>query len=210
LDVGSGTGEITAELTGRTRGQVSGVDLDPEMVAYARQQYPQAGYHEADAHDLPFPDAHFDVVTCHFLLLWCRDPARCTAEMVRVTRPGGAVVVAAEPDYGGRIDYPDLPLREWQIQALRAEGADPRIGRRLRALFALPAVREADVGVMAGVWDLAQLRAEDDDEWSLWEQTLAGQVPASEIEQARVSSRAAIEAGTRLVFMPVFYALVRV
>ena len=71
--------------------------------------------------------------------------------MVRVTRPGGAVIVAAEPDYGGRIDYPDLPLREWQLQALAGEGADPRLGRRLRALFALPAVREAEVGIMPGM-----------------------------------------------------------
>ncbi|MBN1658486.1 MAG: class I SAM-dependent methyltransferase [Anaerolineae bacterium] len=210
LDVGSGTGVITAELAARTRGQVTGIDLDPDMVAYASRHYPQAQYRTADAHDLPFPDAYFDVVTCHFLLLWCGDPARCAAEMVRVTRPGGAVIVAAEPDYGGRIDYPALPLREWQIQALEEEGADPCVGRRLRALFALPAVRETEVGVMPGVWDLGRLRAEDDAEWALWARTLAGQVPTPEMEQVRASSRTATESGTRLVFMPVFYALVRV
>jgi SAM-dependent methyltransferase len=210
LDVGSGTGVVTAELAERTRGQVTGVDIDPEMVRYARRHYPQAGYRVGDAHDLPFPDAHFDVVTCHFLLLWCRDAARCAAEMVRVARPGGAVVVAAEPDYGGRIDYPDLPLRTWQMEALAAEGADPRIGRRLRALFALPGVREVGVGVMPGVQDLHTLRAEFDAEWALWARTLAGRVPEREVAQARAASLAAIEAGTRLVAMPVFYALVRV
>ena len=129
--------------------------------------------------------------------------------MVRVTRPDGAVVVSAEPDYGGRIDYPDLPLREWQIQALTAEGADPCIGRRLRALFALPAVREVHVGTVPGVWDPAAHRAEFDAEWALWAQTLAGRVPAPKVGEARAASLAAIEAGTRLVFMPVFYALVR-
>ena len=37
LDVGCGTGAITAELARRTRGQVIGVDIDPAMVAFARQ-----------------------------------------------------------------------------------------------------------------------------------------------------------------------------
>ena len=119
--------------------------------------------------------------------------------MVRVTRPGGAVIVAAEPDYGGRIDYPDLPLREWQLQALAGEGADPRLGRRLRALFALPAVREAEVGIMPGMWDLPQLTTEFDEEWALWARTLAGQVAAPELERVRAASWAAVEAGARLV-----------
>ncbi|MGD8398836.1 MAG: methyltransferase domain-containing protein, partial [Anaerolineae bacterium] len=135
LDVGSGTGVVTAELAGRTRGRVLGVDIDPALVAYARAHHPEAEHRVADAHDLPFPPASFDVTTCHFFFLWCRDPARAAAEMVRVTRPGGAIIVAAEPDYGGRLDYPELPLRDWQMAALRDEGAHPRMGRRLRALF---------------------------------------------------------------------------
>jgi SAM-dependent methyltransferase len=210
LDVGSGTGTVTEEIAARTRGQVFGVDLDPAMVAYAQHRGGRAEYRLGDAHDLPFPAADFDVTACHFLLMWCRDPARAAREMVRVTRPGGAVLACAEPDYGGRIDHPDSPLGRWQIEGLEREGADPRLGRKLRALFALPAVRRLEVGVIPGVWDLPTLRAESNAEWALWERTLAGVVPADELAQLQAADRAAIEAGERLVFVPVFYALIRV
>ncbi len=210
LDVGSGTGAVTRELARRTRGHVLGVDVDPAMVAYAQDRGGDVEYRLGDGHHLTFQNASFDVTACHFLLMWCHGPARVAAEMVRVTRPGGAVLVCAEPDYGGRIDYPDLPLRQWQIDALRREGADPCLGRRLQALFALPAVRQVEAGVIPGLWDPATLRTEFDAEWALWERSLAGLVPADELARVKATDRAAIEAGQRLAFVPVFYALVRV
>lgn len=210
LDVGSGTGVVSEELASRTQGQVFGVDLDGEMVAYAQGRGGQADYRRGDAHALSFERAWFDVTACHFLLLWCRDPAQVAQEMVRVTRPGGAVLICAEPDYGGRIDHPELPLGFWQAEALRQEGADPCLGRRLRDLFALPGVREVDVGVMPGLWNLATLRAEFHAEWALWERSLTGVVPPDELTRLKASDWAAIEAGTRLTFIPTFYALVRV
>jgi hypothetical protein len=142
--------------------------------------------------------------------MWCRDAAKAAQELVRITRAGGAVLVCAEPDYGGRIDYPDLPLGGWQIAALRREGADPCLGRRLRELFTLPEVRQVDLGVMPGLWDLATLRAESEAEWALWERSLAGLVSPGELARIRATDLAAIESGSRLAFMPVFYALVRV
>lgn len=210
LDVGSGTGVVTEEVAARTRGQVIGIDHDPEMVAYARGRQGKVGYRLGDAHNLPFAASLFDVTICHFLLLWCREPARAAAEMVRVTRPGGAVLICAEPDYGGRLDHPDLPLQAWQTEALRREGADPFLGRKLRALFALPAVRRTEVGLIAGLWDLTDLRCEFEGEWALWERSLAGQVPPDELARAKAEGRAALEAGERLIFVPVFFALVQV
>lgn len=210
LDVGSGTGVLTEELAERTPGQVVGVDLDPGMVDFARERRGKALYRSGDAHDLAFRDGWFDLVVCHFLLLWCADAAKVAQEMIRVTRPGGAVVVCAEPDYGGRIDYPDLPLARWQSLALRREGADPQLGRKLRGLFALPGVRHAELGLIPGLWDLATLRAQFDAEWSLWERSLTGLVPSAELARIKAADLAAIQAGERLVFMPVFYALIRV
>lgn len=210
LDVGSGTGVVTEELAARTQGEVVGVDLDPEMVAFARKRGRRVDYRQGDAHALAFRDGWFDVVACHFVLLWCRDPGQVAREMVRVTRPGGAVLVCAEPDYGGRIDHPDLPLRRWQSQSLRREGADPWLGRKLRGLFTLPAVRQTEVGVIPGLWDLSTMRAQFEAEWALWERSLAGIVPADELVEAKSADLAAIEAGERLAFVPVFYALVRV
>jgi SAM-dependent methyltransferase len=210
LDVGSGTGVVTEELAARMEGLVIGVDLDPDMVAYAQGRGGRAEYRLGDAHELPFQDAWFDLTVCHFLLMWCRDPAQAAREMVRVTCPGGAVLVCAEPDYGGRIDHPDLPLGRWQLEALRREGADPCLGRKLRGLFALSAVRQVDVGLIPGLWNLPTLRAEFDAEWALWERSLADVVPPGELARTKAHDWMAIESGERLVFMPVFYALVRV
>lgn len=210
LDVGSGTGVLTEELAERTQGQVVGVDLNPGMVDFSRKRHGKAEYRSGDAHDLAFRDGWFDLVVCHFLLLWCADAEKVAQEMIRVTRPGGAVVVCAEPDYGGRIDYPDLPLGRWQSLALRREGADPRLGRKLRGLFALPGVRHAELGLIPGLWDLGTLRAQFDAEWSLWERSLSGLVPPDELARIKAADLAAIQTGERLVFMPVFYALVRV
>ena len=210
LDVGSGTGAGTQEICARTDGQVVGVDIDPVMVDYATRQHGCAVYHLGDAHDLDFRDAWFDITACHFVLMWCRDAARAAGEMVRVTRPGGSILVCAEPDYGGRIDYPDVPLAHWQSEALRSEGADPCLGRKLRGLFTLPAVREVQVGVIPGLWDPAMLHTQFNAEWALWERLLTGRVPGDELACAKTTDRAAIDSGVRLAFVPVFYALVRV
>jgi len=210
LDVGAGTGVITRELAARTQGQVLGLDCDPVMVDYARARGRGPEYRLGDAHDLPFRDAWFDVTACHFVLMWCRDPGLAAQEMVRVTRPGGVVLVCAEPDYGGRIDHPDLPLGRWQIEALKREGADPCLGRKLRELYTLPAVRQADVGLIPGLWDPTTLRTEFDAEWALWERSLALFVPPKELARAKSTDLAAVESGARLAFMPIFYALVRV
>lgn len=210
LDVGSGTGALTEEIAARTEGQVIGVDLDPEMVAYAQAQGSKAEYRVGDAHDLAFPDAWFDVTACHFVLMWCSDPFHAAREMVRVTHPGGTVLICAEPDYGGRIDYPDLPLADWQGESLRREGADPCLGRKLRALFDLPGVRSSEIGVIPGLWDVATLRAEFEAEWLLWERSMETFVPRTELGRVQAADLAATESGARLAFMPVFYAIVRV
>ena len=210
LDVGSGTGVVTEDLAARTRAQVIGLDLDPAMVDFARSRAGRAEYRLGDAHELPFHDGWFDVVACHFVLMWCRNPSLAVQEMVRVTKPGGAVLICAEPDYGGRIDHPDLPLRQWQSEALRREGADPRTGRKLRALLAAPGVRQATVGVISGLWDAPMLRLEFEAEWALWQRSYAGLVEPGELAGIKTADLAAIEHGERLAYLPVFYALARV
>ena len=57
LDVGCGTGTITEEIAARTQGQVIGIDIDPEAVAYAHSRGGQAEYRLGDAHALPFDSA---------------------------------------------------------------------------------------------------------------------------------------------------------
>ncbi len=208
LDVGCGTGVVTEELAARTRGTVIGVDVDAAMLAAAQSRGGRAEYRLGDARQLDFPDRHFDVVVCHFLLMWVDDPLQAVREMARVTRTGGAVLVCGEPDYGGRVDWPDLPIGQWQAEALQRQGADPFIGRKLRALLRQAGL-DAEVGVIPSLWDAAALRENFEAEWALLERDVAGLVDEAAFKRTRDAAWRAIEEGTRLVFMPMFYGLGR-
>ena len=208
LDVGCGTGVVTEELASRTRGQVIAVDIDPAMIAAAQSRGGRAEYRVGDARRLDFPDRYFDLVACHFLLMWVDDPARAVREMARVIRPGGAVLVCGEPDYGGRVDWPDLPIGQWQAEALQRQGADPFVGRKLRALLHQAGL-DAEAGVIPSLWDAAALRENFEAEWALLGRDVAGLVDEATFNQARDAAWLAIEDGTRLVFMPVFFGLGR-
>jgi SAM-dependent methyltransferase len=208
LDVGCGTGALTAELARRTRGEAIGLDIDPEMVAFAQQYAPDVRFEQGDALDLPYPNDHFDVVCCHFLLLWVADPERAVCEMARVTRAGGSVLVCAEPDYGARIDWPELPLAQWQVEGLRRQGADPRLGRKLRQLLVAARLRD-DVGVLPSLWDSAALRENFEHEWAWIARDVGAFVPAPDLARARAEAQSAIAAGIRLVYLPLFHAMSR-
>ena len=126
LEVGCGTGAILADLPAQIPLRV-GLDVDDQYLNLTMRSAPSAALTQGDGHTLPYPAGCFDVTYCHFLLLWVDDPVQVLHEMVRVTRPGGAVLALAEPDYGGRIDFPEelTILGQWQRAALRQQGADP-------------------------------------------------------------------------------------
>ena len=101
LDVGSGGGAdavALAEVVG-SAGTVDGIDADPFMVAAANMAATAAGVAERVQHKLsradriPFADDRFDVARAERVLQHCDDPARVVAEMVRVVRPGGRLVL---------------------------------------------------------------------------------------------------------------------
>jgi demethylmenaquinone methyltransferase/2-methoxy-6-polyprenyl-1,4-benzoquinol methylase len=100
LDVATGTGDVAIEFA-RTSpaGDVLGVDLATRMLAVGREKLEKLRLtdritlHEADALSLPFEDASFDIATIAFGLRNLPDYRRGVAEMARVLRPGGRVVV---------------------------------------------------------------------------------------------------------------------
>jgi SAM-dependent methyltransferase len=211
LEVGCGTGVIARELARLSSAHVVGLDLSESMLAYASSQGGKVGYVRGDALTLPFPDGCFDVVVCHYLLLWLADPAQGVREMARVARPTGCVLACAEPDYGGRIDHPPeiVSLGRLQAEALRRQGADPELGRRLGELFAAAGLQVA-VGVMAGRWNLPASPDEGfEAEWAMRERDLVGFLSQEEFRRWRAVDRQALIDGRRILFVPTFYALGR-
>lgn len=91
LDVGCGPGIYLEKLSHRSD-LVAGVDLSPGMVKEAKRSTPAVTV--ADAQYLPFDENAFDTTLCTHVLYHVPDIAASIAELRRVTRPGGRVVVA--------------------------------------------------------------------------------------------------------------------
>ena len=92
LDVGAGTGALTAELV-RRGAEASAADPSPPFVAALRERFPDIGVHEAPAEKLPWPDESFDAALAQLVVTFMRDAPAGIAEMQRVVRPGGVVAV---------------------------------------------------------------------------------------------------------------------
>jgi arsenite methyltransferase len=98
LDVGCGPGFYITELleaVGR-EGAVVGVDISADMLAVAAKRAAGHGnveFHEAGATSLPVPDASFERAICVQVLEYVRDVPAALAEMHRVLRPGGRMLV---------------------------------------------------------------------------------------------------------------------
>jgi ubiquinone/menaquinone biosynthesis C-methylase UbiE len=111
LDVGSGTGRLASALADRVGpgGSVEGVDAGSEMVARAeknnRRRRRPVTFTAARAQELPFPDESFDAVTCTLALHHVAPDHRAAAvaEMRRVLRPGGQVLIAEFDGAGGGL-----------------------------------------------------------------------------------------------------------
>lgn len=95
LDLAAGTGASSVALA-RSGATVVAADFSPGMIAEGRRRHggiPNLSFVQADATELPFGDAEFDTVTMSFGLRNVNEPKRALAELLRVTRPGGRLVV---------------------------------------------------------------------------------------------------------------------
>ena len=95
LDVATGTGDLAIELARRVgpTGEVVGCDFSEAMLEQAREKAPQLRWEPANALELPYADGSFDAATVGFGARNFSDLGRGLAEMARVVRPGGRVVV---------------------------------------------------------------------------------------------------------------------
>ncbi|MDX6555984.1 MAG: dTDP-3-amino-2,3,6-trideoxy-4-keto-D-glucose/dTDP-3-amino-3,4,6-trideoxy-alpha-D-glucopyranose [Miltoncostaeaceae bacterium] len=130
LDVGCGTGRHLEHL--RERYDVEGLDLDPGMVARARERLPGVPVHVADMTDFRLPRA-FDVVTCLFSAIayvgTAPAMARAVARMAEHLRPGGLLLLEpwftpeafwADTITANHVDRPDLKIA-WMYTSRRED-----------------------------------------------------------------------------------------
>jgi trans-aconitate methyltransferase len=96
LDVGCGTGHLTAQLAA-TGADVVGIDRSPAMIEQARRSYPQLRLEVADARDFAFAEP-FDAVFSNAALHWVTEPERVIARVRAALKPGGRFVA----EFGGR------------------------------------------------------------------------------------------------------------
>ncbi|HTW54012.1 MAG TPA: class I SAM-dependent methyltransferase [Stellaceae bacterium] len=130
LDVGCGTGFLSLELAARGH-QVTGIDFAPEMLALAKEKAASANaairFEHADAENLAFAPASFDLVITRHVLWTLPHPEAAISEWIRVLRPGGRLAV---------IDGQSLvkPGEEPAASARRSAEYEP-IGDRLPFLM---------------------------------------------------------------------------
>lgn len=151
LDVGCGTGDDVRRLAGvvAPSGRAVGVDLSQAMVHEARERTAGSDlpveFHQGDLSHLDFPDATFDASRGERVLLHVPDAAAAVAEMARVTRPGGRVVVF-DLDVGMvALDHPDLATTRRVMDALTEKVKNGYIGRQLPRLFRRAGLRDVEV-----------------------------------------------------------------
>jgi SAM-dependent methyltransferase len=120
LDLAAGTGKLTRVLVERFPDVVC-VEPLPAMRAVGRREVPGADWRAGTAEALPLADASVDAAFCADAFHWF-DPARAVAELARVVRPGGTLVLAFAV-WTGELE-PPLPAaaREAVVAASRRSG----------------------------------------------------------------------------------------
>ncbi len=210
LEVGCGSGVVTAELARRAARGAFGVDRRVDVLRAARARRLGARFAAADAEALPFRDGVIDAVVVAFVLVWLAEPAAFLNEARRVLKTDGIFVALAEPDYEGAIDYPPAAsTREEVARAVRRWGGDPATGRKIPALLSRAGFDVFTLGVLNSAWTVARWAVEENQELKLLETLLEPTTDRRRLRSAARARAGAISRGERCYFLPIFYAAAR-
>jgi SAM-dependent methyltransferase len=175
LDLACGTGvlsRVVAEAVGPP-GSVTGLDLDPGMLAIAARTAPGSSWLRGIAESLPFREATFDAVVSQFGLMFFEDRSRALREMWRVLRPGGRMAVAVwasldeTPAYAAEVELVERMAGSAAADVLRSPFA---LGDRavLEGTFAAAEIPLSSLITQAGTGQFPSIRAMVDADLSGW------------------------------------------
>jgi SAM-dependent methyltransferase len=211
LEVGCGTGAVLKDLHGPAC--VYGLDIDEAGLKECALHVPEAVLTRGDVHQLPFQTRMFDLVFCHYFLIWIRKPERAILEMKRVTVHGGYLLAFAEPDYSKREDGPGEleQLGQWQTDALTEQGVNPSFGSNLQSLFAGCGIEILEAGMIDKPNQTSKMNSEDwMMEWNVFENDLKNRIPAQKLKDLRKLDETARREGFRKLNIPTYFAWGRV
>lgn len=203
LEVGCGTGAILSQIDF----PVFGLDIQlasvKEAKIHTQNKYPLIC---ADAFSLPYANNSFEIVFCHFLLLWLPNPQDAIKEMMRVAMPNGHIIAFAEPDYSERVDKPAelAKLGKWQSDALRARGANPDMGGELAELCYGAGIKIIETGSLSKATRKASAE-ECANEWDTLKSDLTGVLPEASIQKLKEFDAEARARGERVLYVPTHY-----
>ena len=158
LDVACGPGLLACAFARVTK-HVTGVDATPKMLEQASALQRQLGldnltWHQGEVPPLPYPDAHFTIVSTRFAFHHLLEPLEVLKEMRRVCRAGGRIVVVDSAPARDRADAFNRMERLRDPSHVRALPAE-----ELRALFAAADLPEPRVRYDALPYELESLLA---------------------------------------------------
>jgi ubiquinone/menaquinone biosynthesis C-methylase UbiE len=151
VDVGCGTGRAVADLAGLGAHAI-GVDLDPAMLAAARDRFPGLDLREADAADLPLDDGQAHGYRADKVYHVLPEPSAALAEARRVLAPGGRIVLVGQ-DWDTIVVDSDQPQVTRRIVHARADAIpQPRIARAYRNLLLDAGFHDAEFEVHTAIF----------------------------------------------------------
>ena len=166
LDVACGTGVLARAAATRAapNGFVTGLDLNPGMLAVAAQLTPTIRWQQGAADALPYPDGSFEVVVSQFGLMFFPDQPAALREMRRVLVPRGRLAVAVwasladTPAYAAEVTLLERLAGAAAADALRAPFVLGE-GARLAELCAAAGIAGADITIREGQARFPSIRA---------------------------------------------------
>lgn len=152
LSVGCGPGAILNEVSAlHSTIHATGIDISADRIQEAIQRNrnnPRLKFVRGDAHAMQFLANSFDFVYSRMLLQYLREKEKAVAEMVRVCKPGGTVLIQ---DLDGQLlwHYPEDCVVQGAVErvaaALASTGFDPFVGRKLFWLAQMAGLQRVDV-----------------------------------------------------------------